>query len=285
LSLSAPAPAAAAPLAPPDPDSRRLVLGAAIGFDVAQVRIFVESLRAHYAGDVLLLIRWPGLKVARYLTSRGVNVIRVFQTRSFTRSVHARRYAIYLDHLRARPSRYDQVMMSDVRDVVFQRNPFDGISSAKCHFYLESAARTIGEDPTNSRWVRGCFPAAEAELLATCRISCSGITIGGTAAIIAYLERMVARIRAMPWRIYRRIGHGYDQAIHNYLVHLDPEIDGIVVDNNRHIATMALEPRAFYRLDRESLIYGPDDHLFPICHQYDRFPDLLKAIEARYAGA
>src|ERR1700722_9354110 len=78
---------------PPNPDSRRLVLGAAIGFDVEQVRIFVESLRAHYKGDVLMLIRWPGLRVARYLKSRRIDVIRVFQTRSFTRSVHARRYA------------------------------------------------------------------------------------------------------------------------------------------------------------------------------------------------
>jgi len=286
LSPSAPAPiGAASVVTPPDPDGRRLVLGAAIGFRVEQVRVFVESLRANYQGEVLLLIGWSGLRVARYLKSHGVDVIRVFQTRSFTRSVHARRYAVYLDYLRARLCRYDQVMMSDVRDVVFQRNPFDGITSPKCHFYLESVARTIGEDPTNSRWVRGCFSSAEAERLAACRISCSGITIGGTAAIIAYLERMAARIRAMPWRIYRRIGHGYDQAIHNYLVHLDPAIDGIVVDNNRHIATMALEPRTFYRLDRESLIYGPDNHLFPICHQYDRFPDLLQAVEARYAGA
>jgi len=130
--------------------------------------------------------------------------------------------------------------------------------------------------------VRGCFSAAEAERLAACRISCSGITIGGTAAIVAYLEQMVARIRVVPWRIYRRIGHGYDQAIHNYLVHVESAIDGIVIENNRHIATMALEPRAFYRLDRESLIYGPDNQLFPICHQYDRFPDLRKAVEARF---
>jgi hypothetical protein len=286
LSPSAPAPIAAVSAATPsDPDCRRLVLGAAIGFDVEQVRIFVESLRSNYAGDVLVLIRWPGRRVARYLKNRGVDVIRVFQTRSFTRSVHARRYAFYLDYLRARLSRYDQVMISDVRDVVFQRNPFEGIASPKCHFYLESTVRMIGEDPTNSRWIRGCFSAAEAERLAACRISCSGITIGGTAAVIGYLERMVTHIRAMPWRIYRRIGHGYDQAIHNYLVHLDSAIDGIVVENNQHIATMALEPRAFYRLDRESFICGPDDHPFPICHQYDRFPDLLRAVEARFANA
>src|SRR5215472_8560815 len=90
LSPSMPAPVAAvSAAAPPNPDGRRLVLGAAIGFDVAQVRVFVESLRAHYAGDVLLLIRWPGLRLAHYLKSRGVDVISVFQTRSFTRSVHA----------------------------------------------------------------------------------------------------------------------------------------------------------------------------------------------------
>jgi len=266
-----------------NPDARRLVMGAAIGFDAAQVRVFVESLRAHYKGDVLLLIRWPGLGVARYLARRGVKVIRVFQTRSFTRSVHARRYAIYLNYLRRHQSRYDQVMHSDVRDVVFQKNPFDGITSPQCHFYLEGAGRTIGEDPTNSRWVRGCFSAPEADKLATCRISCSGITIAGTASFIAYLEKMVARVRAVPWRIYRKIGHGYDQGIHNYLVHLDPTIDGIVNENNRHIATMALEPRAAYRLDHEGYICGTDGHLFPICHQYDRFPDMLKEIEARYA--
>src|SRR5215470_289377 len=163
LPASTPGPTAAAPAAlPSDLDGRRLVLGAAIGFDVEQVRVFVESLRANYTGDVLLLIRWPGLRIARYLASRGINVIRVFQTRSFSRSVHARRYAIYLDYLRAGLARYDQVMMSDVRDVVFQSNPFDGITSPKCHFYLESSERTIGEDPTNWRWVRGCFSAAEA---------------------------------------------------------------------------------------------------------------------------
>jgi hypothetical protein len=266
-------------------DARRLVLGAAIGFDVGQVRVFVESLRASgYGGDVMMLIRWPGLRVGRYLKSRGADVIRVFQTRSFSRSVHARRYAIYLDYLKLRAGHYDQVMMSDVRDVVFQGNPFAGIDSPKCHFYLEGTARTIGTDPTNSRWVKGCFTAAEAGALAPHRISCSGITIGGMAEITAYLEHMVAKIAAMPLRIYRTIGHGYDQAIHNYLVYLDPDIHGIVEENNGHIATMALEPREFYRLDDAARIHGPDGRLYPICHQYDRFPDIRAAVEARYAG-
>ena len=93
----------------------------------------------------------------------------------------------------------------------------------------------------------------------------------------------MAKIAAMPLRIYRTIGHGYDQAIHNYLVYLDPAIDGIVEENNGHIATMALEPREFYRLDEPRASIGPDGRLYPICHQYDRFADIRAAVEARYA--
>jgi len=265
-------------------DARRIVLGAAVGFGVEQVRVFVESLRASgYSGDVVILVRWPGLKVRRYLRGRGVTSIPIVQTRSFTRSVHARRYAIYADYLRRRADRYDQVMLSDVRDVVFQRHPFEDITSSKCHFFLEGSSQTIGEDPTNSRWVRGCATVAEAEAVASRRISCSGITIGGTCAIISYLDRMTQRIRAIPFRVYRKIGHGYDQGIHNLLIYLDHRIDGVIVENNGHIATMAIEPQSLYRLDDAGQIRLAAGHLPAICHQYDRFPQFRDTVEARYA--
>jgi hypothetical protein len=57
-----------------------------------------------------------------------------------------------------------------------------------------------------------------------------------------------------------------------------------VEENNGHIATMALEPREFYRLDEAARIHGPDGRLYPICHQYDRFADIRAAVEARYAS-
>jgi hypothetical protein len=220
----------------------------------------------------------------RYLHGRRVRSIPVLQVRSFSRSVHARRYAIYAAYLRARLSQYDQVLLSDVRDVVFQRHPFKGITSPKCHFFLEGDKQTIGEDPTNTRWVRGCGTPDQVEAVAACRISCSGITIGGTDAVLAYLDRMTDRIRDIPFRIYRKIGHGYDQGIHNLLVHLNPNIDGIIVQNNGHIATMALEPRSLYRLDATAQIHTADGHLPAICHQYDRFAEFRTAIEARYAS-
>jgi hypothetical protein len=272
-------------LPPNGADARRVIFGAAVGFGVDQVRVFVESLRTvGYTGDVVMLVRWPGFKVRRYLRSRGVDVIPIVWVRSFSRSVHARRYAIYANYLRARPGRYDQVMLSDVRDVVFQHHPFEGITSPKCHFFLEGSSQTIGEDPTNSRWVRGCASPEHAAAVAGCRISCSGITIGGTQAVTTYLDCMNERISKIPFRVYRSIGHGYDQGIHNLLVHLNPSIDGMVVQNNGHIATMALEPQSLYRLDGNAQIHTASGHRPAICHQYDRFPTFRDAIEARYAA-
>jgi hypothetical protein len=267
----------------PIPDSRRLVMGAAVGFGVPQVRVFVESLRATgYKGDVMMLVRWPGFEITRYLKRHGVHPMRIFQTRSFSRSPHARRYTIYGEYLRERANRYDQVMLADTRDVVFQTHPFEGITGEQCNFFLESPVRTIGTDETNSRWVRGCFSPQEVEALAPRRISCSGITIGGTRAMLHYLTRMKQRIDEVPYRIYREIGHGYDQGLHNGLVYLDKSIEGVTVENNGHIATMALEPRTAYELGDDKRIRTAGGHLPPICHQYDRFADLRAAMEARY---
>jgi len=264
-------------------DARRLVLGAAVGFGINEVRVFVESLRGTgYAGDIMMLIAWPGIGVGHYLKKHGVKVQRVFQTRSFTRSVHARRYLMYTEYLKAHGANYDQVMLADTRDVVFQKHPFEGLDEPNCHFFLEAMGRTIGEDETNWRWVSHTVSKEDADKLSKKRISCSGITIGGTRAIVAYLDRLCSLVSAMPFRIYREIGHGYDQALHNYLVHLAPDIDGIVMENNGHIATMAIEPRTLYRIDDKAVITLTSGHTPAICHQYDRFPDLRSAVEARW---
>jgi hypothetical protein len=163
----------------------------------------------------MMLIRWPGLRVGRYLKSRGVDVIRVFQTRSFSRSVHAKRYAITSIISKARTGHYDQVMMADVRDVVFQRNPFAGIEPEVPFLSGGSAHHRRGrhQSALGARLLpggggrRARSPSHQLQRHHHRRHDGNH----------RHLEHMVAKISAMPLRIYRTIGHGYDQAIHNYL--------------------------------------------------------------------
>ncbi len=134
-------------------DRRRLVLGAAVGFRVAQVRVFVESLRATgYAGDVTMLVGRFQWRLRAYLRRHGVRTLPHWSTRKLHGPIHAVRFERFARILRASAGRYDQVLVSDVRDVLFQKHPFADLASPACRFYLEAAPWTIGSEPTNRRW-------------------------------------------------------------------------------------------------------------------------------------
>lgn len=283
MRINAPQAAVPAPGSRPHDDSRQLILGAAIGYGPKQVRVFVESLRASgFRGEVLMLTGIQQFRLRNFLGRYGVRTRSLWHKRSFFRPVNARRYQIYYEYLLARRDHFDHVMITDVRDVIFQSHPFAGIADDKCHYFLEREDVKLAHEVANWRWLMGLY-GASADVIAHRTISCSGITLGPTQAMLRYLGRMTAEIDKMHWRIYRKIGHGYDQGIHNLLIHTEPELAGVLEQNNGHVATMQLEPRQAYKLDDIGLIRTHSDHIIPICHQYDRFPDIRGAVERRWS--
>jgi hypothetical protein len=262
-------------------DRRRLVLGAAVGFRVAQVRVFVESLRAAgYAGDVTLLVGIFQWRLRAYLRRHGVRTLAHWSTRKLHGPIHAVRFEKFAAILRRSAGRYDQVLVSDVRDVLFQTHPFADVASPACRFYLEAAPWTIGSEPTNRRWAHLFLTPDEAERIGPCRVSCCGVVVGGADAMTAYLSRLSAYLQALPMRI-RREG-GADTAFHNKIAHLTREVAAEIVENDVHVATMGLTPPSAYVAGTDGLIRTADGRAPAILHQYDRIPALKRAVEARY---
>jgi hypothetical protein len=268
-----------------NPDARRLVVGAAVGFRTDQVRIFVESLRATgYTGDIIMLVGWRDAPLARYLKSRGAIPKRTWFIRRFHGPIHAYRFELFADVLRKTAGRYDQVLLSDVRDVVFQSDPFAGLSGNTCQVFLEGDRRTIGNEPTNMLYVRSFLSPDQVEALKPFRISCCGVVLGSGKAMMAYLTRMAADLKSVPMGARRKIGA--DTAFHNRMAHLDPQgparIPIELVENNVHVATMGIEPASSYRAGADGLIRTLDGHLPAILHQYDRLPEIRGQVERRW---
>jgi hypothetical protein len=263
--------------------SRQLILGAAIGYGPEKVRVFVESLRASgFKGEVMILIAMQQFRLRNFLRRYGVRTKSIWHRRSLFRSVNARRYQKYYKYLFARRHEFDHVMIADVRDVVFQSHPFAGMTDDKRHYFLECNSVEICNQAMNWRWVTALY-GAKANVIARRPISCSGITLGPTDAMLQYLGTMAAEIHKVHWRIYRRIGHGYDQGIHNMLIHTNPALAGVLEENNRHVATMQLDGQQAYKLDDEGRIRTAADRIIPICHQYDRFPEIREVVETRWS--
>lgn len=246
-----------------------LILGTAFDYTIDQVRIFVESLRRYYAGEVMLLVssRDSGDLLA-YLAA--YNVTPVFFDSAYWMVAHISmsRYIRYAELLRAVPGRYARVLLTDVVDVLFQADPFSNVPDGQLLCYLEVAGRSIGDCPLNSRWIQEIFGDRELRKLRNHGIICSGTTMGTQDAIQDYIDRL---LYYAPPKILAPLGQGrrgHDQGIHNYLLRNGLLPFARIIPNGVHVFTVGSVPE-------EQLIPAPGGQILtqegvlcPIVHQY-----------------
>jgi len=184
------------------------------------------------------------------------------------------RYLHYHRYICARKPLPDVVMITDLRDVVFQCDPFsDPVRGLE--LYLEDAAVRIGEDDFNTRWIRDLFGAAELHGLRGRPVSCSGTVVGTRETMLAYLAEMTAQI---VWR--RRPMGPRDQAVHNMLLHGGRLFSAKVIRNGYgRVLTMGKMPT--YRTSPEGTILNVDGSIPAVLHQWDRHGDLVAQLEGR----
>jgi hypothetical protein len=191
--------------------------------------------------------------------------------------LQALRYGYYHDFIAMAPTRFDQVLLADVRDVVFQSDPF-AAPLDELELVMEDESHRFAGDDFNGRWLRDlegpAFAAEHAEKIP----SCSGTVAGPTPAILAYLGAMRAEIS------WRRIPMGsHDQGVHNALILKGRLPRAQLVPNGAgRVLTMAGMTDA--RFSSDGRVYGPDGSEPAVVHQYDRFPAHSPKVFARYAA-
>jgi len=183
------------------------------------------------------------------------------------------RYFFYLSFLTAHARDYDRVMLSDVRDVLFQEDPFSHFNAAPLQFFLEHRTVFIGQHSGNANWVRGACSEAALAAIADHRVSCSGITLGSTAGILRYLAAMTDQLALATPRISGF--DGYDQGVHNHLIWTGAFPDAELFENNRGpVLSMHGMPSDEIHCNDRGQVVGDDGHVIPVLHQYDRHPAL-----------
>ncbi|MGE5503234.1 MAG: hypothetical protein ACM31L_02315 [Actinomycetota bacterium] len=259
-----------------------LVLGTAFGYGAQHVRIFVESLRRHYDGDVQLVVTSRGpADLLDYLPTRRV-VPRFFDTALWmVTHIQVGRYVRYYEILRESPKRYDRVLLTDVTDVMFQGDPFHGAPDGDLLFFMEDPRTTIGASKPNATWIQQVFGDETLGQLADKPISCSGTTMGSHDAVLHYIELLLKY--AKPDLMASLKGwKGHDQGIHNYLLHTGA-VPARMVENGTHIHTLGLMPDADIRIGTDGIL-GPHGRPCPIVHQWNYRPAAKAWVEKSWAA-
>jgi hypothetical protein len=239
--------------------------------------LFVGSLgRVGYRGAVCLFLKDVDETTQATLRGCGVQTVAVGpQFPPAGASIIAFRYWLYQWFLGDYGDRFDQVMLSDTRDVFFQRDPFDfPLGEALCCF-REDSSRTIGTCPFNSQWIREAFGNSALEELRDHPILCAGTTMGSTSIVKKYVDAMVDQLGKL-----RRLAGGVDQGVHNYLIQTGRFAPVAYFDNaGGPIMTLGYKSAASLRRDDQHRVLTDSGDLAHTLHQFDRHPELEQHLQ------
>ena len=245
---------------------KNLVMGLFTRMTFDQVERFLGSLgRTTFHGDVCMFVGATSPDTVSALLAHGVLVERIDSLSTPAMNDQAGRYFAYLDFLARHCERYANVMISDLRDVIFQSDPFAQPLPADIVFAQER--RRIGEEIINRNWIADAYGDAVADNLRDFEVSCSGTTFGTTGGMLRYLVAMTTELANLTGRDALQI-RGIDQGIHNYVIRMHPLRQAWLDTTDSIVATMQFVPGASIETTPGGILV--DGRLTPVLHQWDR---------------
>jgi len=189
------------------------------------------------------------------------------------------RSILYYEYLEKHSGRYKRVLLTDCRDVLFQRDPFSRDYEIGWHAFLEGRDRTIGTCPWNRHMVTTCFGHDVLKALGEKEPSCAGVIIGNVVSVQNYLRSFVEKsftLESMP------MVPGTDQGVHNLIVHkhLAPNLR-LHENGTASVLTMGVMQTDQIKVNDSDEVLNFDGTIPAVLHQYDRHPSIRKLLLKR----
>lgn len=281
------------------PRAKDLVIGMALGIDPISLAIFCYSLNktAPTAGVVLFVNKEI---ISTFPLENLPNIVFIEVSRSLLsesfKKFHpsSSRWLIFHQYLmkRNRYKRFERIWMLDVRDTVFQSNPFAVFDNEaeSFHVFQEDGEMLIEQCGWNSKWISDCFHHTIFRYVSNKYIICSGVSAGTTALVMKYLNITVSLFSGMNVQnIYQHFlpaceRNGVDQGIHNVIIHknLIPSIKVHTEKDKDAAYVVNMQASQSFQIVDGHQIVNHRLEPFAVVHQYDRNYELHRALGKIY---
>jgi hypothetical protein len=253
--------------------NKNLIMGLWSHLPVEGLEKFLASLRrTTFDGDVCIFVDKVAPETVRALVSHGVIVETANSFYSPRMSPPVSRYFNYLDFLARNARHYDNVMISDLRDVIFQSDPFDEPLPADLVFAQERCL--LRDCPTTGGWVREAYGELIFNTLRDWMISCSGTTFGTVSGMLQYLTAMTYEFSTKGIPLLGGLGQG----IHNYVVRMRPPINAWFDHADSLVATLHYMPDKALAVTESGILI--DGRKVPVIHQWDRCQSVADYVQS-----
>jgi hypothetical protein len=272
---------------------RPIILGIVKNYGIPDLSPFIYSLkRTGYTGDVCLFVDGMSPETLEFLYGHGV-ILQSLPTRYFVQSrrhlirwvanfvpaklrpaarIELSRYYLhlidvrwpcYFDFLKKTRGIYSHVMFTDVKDVLFQRSPFDfEWNSPFCSFY-EFPGCFIKTDSHTRGWLEKGFGREETKKLHDKNVICAGVSFAEIDAALEYLDLMCNHLVQINDRGL------VDQGIHNYLLHHQLlKASSVYGYSDSPVLHLGMMPPEKLELNGEGLVVNGSGRVVNAIHQY-----------------
>ena len=223
-------------------------------------------------------LSWAIMKMAGRapLPARAALAVQVAIARMVCTPMDAR-FFHYLRFLELNP--YERVLLTDVRDVLFQHDPFADIAPGRLAVSIETHRYTIASEPHNRAWLTDAYGSELVEQIGANPVSCVGVTCGDLGVMSHYLRLMTKEMRGLSAKVARQ--GGADTAIHNALLWTNQLGDVQLLETLASpVATLNAITADEAKLSAHGTLLNVDGSEPSVIHQYDRVPGLAPGLLA-----
>ena len=264
---------------------KNLVMGTASGFDWDTLEPFVTSFVMNVkSAELVLFLKDISDFTLDRLKRCGKDVLKIepFEHNEI-KTMGIDRFKNFKRYIDSHGEDYEQIFITDTRDVIFQGDIFESFKGYKNFLGYSTEADDIRGSKTGSKmnyeWIKDVFGKEEADKLLDKKIICAGGAVIGTPREVKiFLEMLLSK--NFPSEKF-----AFDQAAFNYLVwnNLLPIKNLIDIDvYSGEIFTVALYVNLYPINIRDGKILRGDGGVPAVVHQYDRHQELIKIVDGIY---
>jgi hypothetical protein len=245
---------------------KNVILTAAIGYNYSQINNFIKSIKFpcdlvlfcdrdykinnHFVGDIKLINVKKNPIIIKWDLNTPNNIRLLWYKKYLEENID-----------------YNKILLTDIRDVVFQSSPFDLVNDSRLVVAKEDVL--LKNEKWNKMWIESLYGKKYMEEHGDSSVYCSGTIIGTYKALTNYLDFYELEIENYGLKLdtgdFKLI---IDQGIFNKYVYEHEEDCMIQSNSNGKIITCGYASNL--RLNYNSELLNEDGVIYSIVHQYDR---------------
>lgn len=245
--------------------TKNLIMGVALGYSLDKVKPFVMSLRKYYDDYIVFVTDNVSDEMKKFYNDYNVHTY-IPEEQMNKNTVIIDRHRYYYDCITSNFEDIESVFLVDIRDIVFQDNPFKDYPKYDLEFFAEP--EIFKNCNHNSPWLRNVYGDDRVQKIANEYVVCCGTTMGSREGILNYLETMIEEIKRIESN-GRKLSGGEDQPLHNHLVY-NNVFKNFRINHSGKGLVATMHHSKTLNFNRKGYLLNDNGELTPVIHQYDR---------------